>query len=311
MVELDVFALNLFEKTGTPIVFVGFDDKDLSCNNVALSMLGIGNEAELSPEFLNKKLNFDGVEEFLRNPFSFDAVDFFAEDSCYIMEGYKLECGGALVFKTNPDSEKLRSAEEEIVSLRKENHDYRNQIHMLMGEGITGGGTDIVKNNPKGIPSDVIREIIAYIEQKFIAELLIGKLTRIYELGIKFNILPDSVCKELTHGIGFDKYITIIGNLIDNATDELEIGKIQGGIIDFRIVTNKDWTKISVTDNGRGTDNEEKILNKGFTTKGGKSRGLGLFVVDEIAKKYNGSVVIESYPGEGFGIDVTIFSMGD
>lgn len=304
--KIESFAADLFKKLEIPVAFVDKAGVNAVCNKAAQSVFGIGDEA-VSIETLKKITDTDALDS---------CRQVVAGGMYFDVNVYHLDGGIALVFHNKDDiirfEERLRNTEEEINILRKENHDYRNQLHMLMGESIQReNGSEVVMKNRKGVPAEAIHEIINYVNKKFIAELLIGKLTRIYDLGIRFNILPDSVCDELAEGIGYDKYITIIGNLIDNAVDELEQSRKIGGIIDFRIVSNRKWTKISVTDNGRGVEDEQEILNKGFSTKSGENRGLGLYVVKEIAEKYNGSVVVESYPGEGFGIDVTIFGIGE
>lgn len=46
-------------------------------------------------------------------------------------------------------------------------------------------------------------------------------------------------------------------------------------------------------------------MEKGFSTKG-KDRGTGLWLVHDLVARYGGSLEIESEPGEGTSITITI-----
>lgn len=89
-----------------------------------------------------------------------------------------------------------------------------------------------------------------------------------------------------------------ISNLLRNAIDAVEQGgKIRiSSWLDGRVVV------ISVADNGRGMsqDIREKIFDPFFTTKDmDKGCGLGLTIVSEIIKSYEGQIEIESAPKKG------------
>ena len=90
----------------------------------------------------------------------------------------------------------------------------------------------------------------------------------------------------------------ILSNLLRNAADAVsENGKItvQAGYTD-NILT------IIVGDTGRGISKEEseQIFEPFFTTKAmDKGCGLGLTIVAEIVKSYDGKIHVESKPGEG------------
>ena len=87
-------------------------------------------------------------------------------------------------------------------------------------------------------------------------------------------------------------------NLIDNALDSMEINR-KGKII---ISTEKDreFIKITITDDGPGIPEgiRQNIFDPFFTTKDvGKGTGMGLETVQRIVLKHNGSVKVESVPG--------------
>jgi len=89
-------------------------------------------------------------------------------------------------------------------------------------------------------------------------------------------------------------------NMIGNALDALE------GVKDPKIITktqrSKDKVEVSIKDNGIGIDEDvmEKIFDPFFTTKGiGIGTGLGLSITYGIVEKHDGSIGVNSKPGEG------------
>jgi len=70
-----------------------------------------------------------------------------------------------------------------------------------------------------------------------------------------------------------------------------------------------DWVEVSVTDTGCGIPPEhvEKILDPFFTTKPvGQGTGLGLSIVKRIVDDHGGEIAIDSEPGTGTCITVTL-----
>ncbi len=86
-------------------------------------------------------------------------------------------------------------------------------------------------------------------------------------------------------------------NLIDNATDALP----DGGQLTISTQPDGDFVLTKVTDNGMGIpdDIRDKIFDPFFTTKEiGKGTGLGLDIVRGIIKHHNGSIKVNSKPGQ-------------
>ena len=91
-------------------------------------------------------------------------------------------------------------------------------------------------------------------------------------------------------------------NLIDNAIDALP----DGGRLTVSSEPDREFVLTKLTDNGPGisADIQDKIFEPFFTTKEiGKGTGLGLDIVRGIVKHHNGSVNVESKPGQ------TVFSV--
>jgi signal transduction histidine kinase len=86
-------------------------------------------------------------------------------------------------------------------------------------------------------------------------------------------------------------------NLIDNAIDAM------GGKGELRVRTYRDdsFVVVEIGDSGPGIppDLQEHIFEPFFTTKAvGQGTGLGLDTVQRIVKKHQGSIQVESHPGD-------------
>ena len=97
----------------------------------------------------------------------------------------------------------------------------------------------------------------------------------------------------------------IFANLITNAVDAID----QDGKICLTAEMFAEVVVITFSDTGRGieADNLEKIFEPFYTTKDiDKGCGLGLTIVGEIVKSYEGTINIESEIGKGTSFTIKI-----
>lgn len=90
----------------------------------------------------------------------------------------------------------------------------------------------------------------------------------------------------------------ILANLLRNAADAVD----ENGKISIRAKYTDNILTIIISDNGHGITKEEsdQIFEPFFTTKDmDKGCGLGLTIVAEIVKSYDGKIHVESKSGEG------------
>jgi len=100
-------------------------------------------------------------------------------------------------------------------------------------------------------------------------------------------------------------------NILSNAIYAVHkrFGERDGG--EIRIITSAepDSVKIRIKDNGIGIDEEtqKKIFDPFFTTKGvGEGTGLGMSIAYNTIKKHNGSIRVDSSPGDGAEFILTL-----
>jgi signal transduction histidine kinase len=88
-----------------------------------------------------------------------------------------------------------------------------------------------------------------------------------------------------------------------------QFGEKSGGEIRITTSTNNDQVEIRFKDNGIGIDEEtqRKIFDPFFTTKDvGEGTGLGMSIAYNTVKKHNGSIKINSEPGNGAEFIITL-----
>ena len=97
----------------------------------------------------------------------------------------------------------------------------------------------------------------------------------------------------------------ILLNLLSNARDAVA-GR---GTIVVRTRADDGRVHLEVQDDGVGIppEHREKIFEPFFTTKPpGKGTGLGLFVAAGIARRHNGDLQVESVPGRGTRVRLSL-----
>ena len=97
-----------------------------------------------------------------------------------------------------------------------------------------------------------------------------------------------------------DQVSIILDNVIANGIN-YQCQSIKNSYIDIFISSTKQKLKIKVLDNGVGMDSEEseKVLLRLNGAKNSEQNKLGLYIVNEILQKSNGSFMIESVKNSG------------
>ena len=91
-------------------------------------------------------------------------------------------------------------------------------------------------------------------------------------------------------------------NILENALDAcIEDNSHKDHKIIFGVKQNEDDIIFHVSDNGVGMDKEtiEKMFTLFYSSKGSKGTGLGLYISNKIIEQHEGSVQVDSNPGEG------------
>jgi two-component system, CitB family, sensor histidine kinase DctS len=105
--------------------------------------------------------------------------------------------------------------------------------------------------------------------------------------------------------------VVLVGNLIENAFDALANKKADKEIF-VSFEQDHEVFSLLVEDNGSGMDEGTKqhLFERGFSTKLGESRGIGLYLVYSIVQNSGGHIKVDSVLGEGTSFMLT-FPMED
>ena len=93
-------------------------------------------------------------------------------------------------------------------------------------------------------------------------------------------------------------------NILENAFDACRKDLSQPThLVTFNVAVDEDEESIiiDIIDDGIGMDREtqEKIFSLFFSSKGQEGTGLGLFISNKIIKEHNGTINVNSQPGQG------------
>ncbi len=100
----------------------------------------------------------------------------------------------------------------------------------------------------------------------------------------------------------------VLYNMLNNAADAIGVGRLDGRI---RLATKYDSEKheftLGVTDNGCGfsSENLQRAFRDRFTTKE-HGHGFGLTVIRKVIRNHGGTIVVDSQPGAGASITITV-----
>lgn len=143
-----------------------------------------------------------------------------------LMEGDAVT-GAVSIFRDKTEvmelAEQLTGASYMLDTLRAFNHEFLNKLHVILGYLQLGNNQEAIDYimNTTLVSSQAVKEVPRQIPAAHLAALLIGKMMQAGELGIRLFLTPDSYCDETSLLMPADCYVAIIGNLLENAIEEL------------------------------------------------------------------------------------------
>lgn len=276
--------------------------KILNCNGnnekVDLIKKNVFIEKFMLPVLSDGKSTF-GIQETLENKFSvlIDTIPIKEESSVI---------GVVAILHDRTEYTKLMedlSGTKYLVdSMRANNHDFTNKLHVILGLIQIGQYDKAVSyiENISIIQRETLSVVMRAVDNATLAALLIGKIARSSECNVRF-ILREGICyKSSDIQIPSEALVTIVGNLIDNALDSMNSSNSDLRELEFGVYTTPGELLITVDDTGCGIseENRDKVFANGFSTKG-KGRGVGLFHTKQLVESLGGTISFESQVGNG------------
>ena len=196
----------------------------------------------------------------------------------------------------------LTGSKNYATALRAQTHEFMNKMHVIMGL-IDMKAYDELKNYTQEIAynrQSEVSYIVTRLKDITLSGFILGKISRSRELDIDFTLTDESELHGELDVPSVHDIVLIAGNLIENAFDALK--NFDGErIVNLSILDFGKEIVIVVEDSGPGMSPETigKIYLRGFSTKGNGGHGFGLFLAKQSVDNLNGTIDVESSPGEG------------
>ena len=201
--------------------------------------------------------------------------------------------------------EELSGTKYLVDSMRANNHDFTNKLHVILGLIQIGEYDKAVSyiENISIIQRETLSKVIHAVDNASFAALLIGKIARASECNVKFILQEGTRFKSSDVAVPSEALVTIAGNLIDNALDamNMNLNNNRPRELEFGVFTKPGEggkggdLLITVRDTGCGIPNniKDQIFEKGFSTKG-SGRGVGMYYTKQLVESLGGTISFES-----------------
>ena len=189
-----------------------------------------------------------------------------------------------------------------VEAMRAYTHEFLNKLHVILGLlqiGEPEKAQQYIMDTSQ-THREAVGRIMSRIRQPSVAALLVGKTSRANELGIRLVLDRESALSEDSPWLPPDAYVTILGNLIENAIEVLNQSRSSTKEISVSIRESEESLLLCVEDTGPGVPPalRDTLFQRGASSKG-KGRGTGLTLVREVAEAYHGEIRVESESGVG------------
>ncbi len=187
-------------------------------------------------------------------------------------------------------------------ALRAQTHEFMNKMHVIMGL-IDMKAYDELKNFTQEIAynrQSEVSYVVTRLKDITLSGFILGKISRSRELDIDFSLTDESELHGELDVPSVHDIVLIAGNIIENAFDALK--NFEGErIVNLSILDFDREIVIVVEDSGPGMSEEtrKQIFQRGFSSKGESGHGFGLYLVQQSINSLNGTITVESAPGEG------------
>lgn len=195
-----------------------------------------------------------------------------------------------------------------VDAMRAYTHEFMNKLHVILGLLQIGEPEKAQQYimDTKRTQQEAVSRIMHQIGEPSVAALLVGKTSRAGELGIRLTLDRESFLPEGSPWLPPDAYVTILGNLIENAIEGLNQSPRDSKEITVSIRESEASLLLCVEDTGPGIPAEiqSHLFERGRSTKG-RGRGTGLSLVQEVVSAYHGEIRVESESGIGTSFFIT------
>jgi len=294
------------------IIAINRDGIITTFNRTAIETLGLMPETRLSGQPITNVLPESGLPKVLTSGEPEFDQEVWLKGRHMIVNRLPVKQGSDIIgvvasFRPRDEldqvSRQLTRIQQYADTLRSQTHEYSNKLHTIAGL-IQIGATDEALALIGSEVSDhqaLIHLLLEAVPDPVIAGCLLGKYNRAREMGLKLIIDPGSRMMTVPDALPRDQLVSVLGNLIDNALEATRQQHSSGGEVHLSMSDLGHDLIFEVEDQGPGIslDDQERIFEKGFTSKPGINHGIGLHLVRSFVDRWGGSITLESLPEAG------------
>ncbi|MGL5698314.1 MAG: citrate sensor histidine kinase CitA [Kluyvera sp.] len=209
--------------------------------------------------------------------------------------------GWVISFRKKDDintlSLQLSQIQQYADNLRAVQHEHRNLISTI-------AGLLFLKRYDNALAliqqqSESHQKVLDFIAHNFndnhLAGLLIGKYYRAKELGLELVFDPGCYVDALPETLTPNEWISIVGNLLDNAYNATLLHPLGSGQIECLINSECADFLIEIADQGCGIDRaiRDQIFERGVTSSNNRDHGIGLWLVRSYIEHAGGTIIVD------------------
>ncbi len=198
--------------------------------------------------------------------------------------------------------------------LRAQTHEYSNNLHTIVGLiqiGAHDEVLDYIADETRGHRT-LIRFLAENLPDRILSSMIIGKYMYAGEQKVDLQIDPESRMVDLPDGLDRHTLTTALGNIIDNAIEAALSGEAKPWVRLFMSDYGHDLI-FEIEDSGKGIDLEmdQRIFERGVSTKDGQQRGYGLYLAKKAVTTLGGIIQISTGDAGGARFEITITKLQD
>ncbi|NOI82759.1 sensor histidine kinase [Vibrio tubiashii] len=214
-------------------------------------------------------------------------------------------------------TEQLAKTKEYAEMLRSQTHEHRNKLNTISGM-VQMGELEAVQyliGQETAHYQALIEFLRETIKEPLIAGMLLGKTERARELGLQLVVEEGSRLEPLPQRINPSDLVTILGNLIDNAFDATRdaitrdpLFPADRRLVEVSISDYGNEVILEVVDQGCGLPDNvsvDSLVERGVSSKDSSTRGVGLFLTNQLATRYHGE--LEMMNNKDCGARMTVY----
>ncbi|SDC16461.1 ATP-binding protein [Actinokineospora iranica] len=200
-------------------------------------------------------------------------------------------------------------------SLRSQAHEAANRLHTVVSLVELGRATEAVEfaTGELAIAQRLTDQVVAAVSEPILAALLLGKAADASERGVELLVSPDTEIADYALNdegpVTPRDLVTILGNLIDNAVDAaVEGAEAHRPLVEVSAKTSPRELVLRVADSGPGIPPSalDDAFRRGWSTKGGAGRGLGLALVGQAVRRAGGTIDVGRDVGAVFTVRLPV-----